>query len=81
MTYEILVTKEAEDDINRLDSVVKKRIKKGLIKLSTNPQFFGKRLTGSKEHRFRIGKYRVIFDLYGKKILILRIGHRREIYK
>lgn len=81
MAYEILVTQKAEDDLKKFDPVVKKRIKKGLIKLSSSPQFFGKRMVGSKNFRFRIGSYRVIYELHGKKTVILRIGHRREIYK
>jgi mRNA interferase RelE/StbE len=31
--------------------------------------------------RFRIGDYRVVFDLEGAEIVVLRVGHRREIYK
>lgn len=31
-------------------------------------------------HKLRIGDYRVIFTLAGSNVLILRIGHRREIY-
>jgi mRNA interferase RelE/StbE len=33
------------------------------------------------EYRFRIGDYRVIFDIKGSEIVILRVGHRREIYR
>lgn len=34
------------------------------------------------EFRFRIGDYRVIFDVESKrKIIILTIGHRRDIYR
>ena len=32
-------------------------------------------------YRFRIGDYRVVFDIDGSEIIILRIGHRRELYK
>jgi mRNA interferase RelE/StbE len=32
-------------------------------------------------YRFRIGDYRAIFDIDGENIVILRIGHRRDIYK
>ena len=32
-------------------------------------------------YRFRIGDYRIIFDIDGNDIVILKIGHRREIYK
>jgi len=41
------------------------------------------RLTESKlgTYRFRIGDYRAIFDLEGNEIVVLRVGHRRDIYK
>lgn len=32
-------------------------------------------------YRFRIGDYRIIFDIDGKMITILSIGHRRDIYR
>ena len=32
-------------------------------------------------YRFRVGEYRVIFDLEGSEIVILRVGHRKEIYR
>lgn len=48
-----------------------------------NPLLFAKRLknldTGS--YRFRIGNYRAIFDILKQKIVVLRIGHRSEIYR
>ncbi|TKB76764.1 MAG: hypothetical protein E8D45_05755 [Nitrospira sp.] len=28
-----------------------------------------------------MGDYRVVFDLVGEEIVVLRVGHRREIYK
>ncbi|HJH28326.1 MAG TPA: hypothetical protein C5S51_01315 [Methanosarcinaceae archaeon] len=30
---------------------------------------------------FRIGEYRAIFDIDGGNIVILRLGHRKNIYK
>ncbi len=32
-------------------------------------------------YRFRIGDYRVVFDLEGEEIVVLRVGHRKDIYK
>ncbi|RZN73823.1 MAG: hypothetical protein EF807_00235 [Candidatus Methanolliviera hydrocarbonicum] len=32
-------------------------------------------------YRFRMGDCRVIFDMESENIVILRIGHRRSIYK
>lgn len=33
------------------------------------------------QYRFRIGDYRVIFDLEDETLVILAVGHRREIYR
>ena len=41
------------------------------------------RLTDSKlgEYRIRVGNYRIIFDLENDTLVILKVGHRRDIYK
>ncbi len=48
-----------------------------------NPLEFTERLTDSTvgQWRFRIGNYRVIFDVLKDKIIILKVGHRRDIYR
>ncbi len=33
------------------------------------------------EYRFRVGDFRIIFDLDGDNLVILRVGHRREVYR
>jgi mRNA interferase RelE/StbE len=32
-------------------------------------------------YRFRVGDYRVIFDMEGEEIVVLRVGHRSHIYR
>jgi len=58
-------------------------VKIGLEKLLSNPTFFATKLVDESlgQHRYRIGDYRVIFDVEGNNIVILRVGHRREIYR
>ena len=50
----------------------------------SDPRAHGKSLKGNRhgEWRYRIGDYRVIADIQDDKVLILvlEIGHRREIY-
>lgn len=48
-----------------------------------NPLDFAERLTdyGVGEWRFRIGDYRIIFDVEDDTIIILKVGHRKDIYK
>jgi mRNA interferase RelE/StbE len=31
--------------------------------------------------KFRIGDHRVIYAILGDEVLVLRIGHRRDVYK
>lgn len=83
MAYQLLYTHTAHKDIKKLDVVAKKRIKKKLEEYVLNPLHFAKRLVNNAigSYRFRVGNYRVVFDMDKDKIVILRIGHRREIYK
>lgn len=48
-----------------------------------NPLQFADFLTDHRlgQFRFRIGDYRVVFDMEGEVLTILAVGHRREIYK
>jgi len=83
MGYELIYTKNAYRDIKKLDRVAQKKLAKALKRLSEKPFFYAQKLVLSQlgGYRFRIGNYRVIFDVDGKKIIILRIGHRKEIYR
>lgn len=83
MVFKLLYTKSAFKDIQKLDSVAKKKIKKKIEAYSKNPLSFAKKLVSPLigNYRWRIGNYRVVFDIDKNKIIILRIGHRREIYK
>lgn len=81
--YKLLYTKRALKDIQKLDIVVQKKIEKALKKLKQNPVIYSIKLLDKRlgSYRFRIGDHRVIFDLEGNKIIILRVGHRDKIYK
>lgn len=83
MRYQLIYTKRAAKDIKRLDTVVRKRIKIALENLTLDPLAVSKKLTNSKigSYRFRVGDYRIVFDINGSRIIILRVGHRREIYR
>ena len=83
MTYKLVYTRTAAKDIQKLDIVVKKKIKKKLEEYSKNPHFYAKKLISKTigTYRWRIGNYRVVFDINGNNIVILRVGHRREIYR
>ena len=73
------------DDIPSLSEAARRRIRKAIEeKLSSNPVEFGKPLRYSFKgaRRLRVGDYRVIYRLeLPDLVLILKIGHRREVYE
>ena len=83
MIYRLFYTRRAERDIKKLESDTKDRIGKALLRYSEEPLRFAEKLSDPTlgEYRFRIGDYRVVFDVEGDEIIVLRVGHRREIYK
>lgn len=83
MSYCLAYTQRAIKDIGRLDANVKKRIGNTLLRFIDNPLQHAEPLTDSDlgSYRFRIGDYRVIFDIEGNDVVVLRVGHRKEIYK
>ncbi len=83
MKYRLVYTHRAIKDIDTLDTSVKQRIGKTLQRYEQNPLAHAEPLKQSElgSYRFRIGDYRVVFDLEGPEIIVLRVGHRRDIYK
>ena len=81
--FRLVFTDRARRDIEQLDTLARKRIGKSICALESGPLAKSKKLIESKlgTFRYRIGDYRVIFDLHGKDVVILRVGHRREIYR
>lgn len=83
MKYRLLYTQRAAKDIERLDRKVRERIGKTLLRYAHDPLNHAERLTQPQvgSYRFRVGDYRIVFDIDGDQVVVLRVGHRREIYK
>ena len=79
--YTLVYTKSAAADIGKLDTLSKKRLGKKIIEWRQDPVSKSRKLTNSKigGYRYRVGDYRVVFDVIGLKVIILRVGHRKEI--
>jgi mRNA interferase RelE/StbE len=83
VAFEFVYTRRAREDIETLDSIARKRLGKKLLLLQETPLKLSRKLVHGAigSYRYRVGDYRVVFDLDGRRIVILRIGHRREIYR
>ncbi|HLF13519.1 MAG TPA: type II toxin-antitoxin system RelE/ParE family toxin [Bacteroidota bacterium] len=83
MVYNLGYKKSVKRDLKQLSKSEVSRIldliEKTLVKNpESNPVLKGK-FAGLR--KFRMGDYRVIYSIVGTEIWILRIGHRRDVYK
>jgi mRNA interferase RelE/StbE len=89
MAWKIELLNEAERDIDKLDFQVGRRILKFLyqrVAVLDDPRSIGVALTGVEfghYWKYRVGDYRIVCDIQDKKVivLVLRVGHRREVYR
>jgi mRNA interferase RelE/StbE len=85
MRYAIIFTHPARKQLLKLPSAVQGRIGDAIDGLSAHPRPHGvETLTGLKDtYRIRIGDYRVVYAIRDDELLILviRIGHRRDVYR
>jgi len=83
MAYSIIYHAEIAKDISGLPKNIKSRIKKAvenrlLIDLIKYGQPLRRSLQGYR--KLRVGDYRVIYKIEKNNIIILKIGHRKDVY-
>ena len=64
----------------KLTAQARQRIDARLMEFATSGKGEVKRLKGRQGSRLRVGDWRVIFYEEGGSIIIVAVGHRREIY-
>ena len=78
-------TPRALKDLRGIDCVAAKQIMKKLAFYieAPNPLTYAKKLIDfdDGDYRFRVGVYRIVFDASDTKLTILRIQHRRDVYR
>lgn len=75
---------EVARDISGLPQNIKLRIRKAIEdRLILDPVRFGEPLRRSLSgfRKLRVGDYRVIYQVQEQTVIILKIGHRRDVYK
>lgn len=82
--YKLIFSPQADKERRKLPLNIQLTIIRKLqyFLSADNPLVFASRLKDHElgNYRFRIGDYRVIFDVEGETIIILTLGHRRDIY-
>lgn len=85
MKYQIVITKNAKKDIDKLAPQIRKRIKAKLVFYISSPDPLASATTlkesSAGQYRWRVGVYRIIFDVYKDNIVLLKVKHRRVAYR
>lgn len=85
MSFEFIFTKKAVSDMAHMDTVVKKRVAKKIQQLTVYDELtaIAKPLSGNLIglHRIRIGQYRLICEILKDEVVVLRVQHRKDIYR
>lgn len=78
-----IFTHTAEDQFDRLTRLNRKRIaiKMRFYASQPDPLQFAEPLTGSNEYRFRIGDYRIMFEVLHDAMWVTAIKRRDEAYR
>jgi mRNA interferase RelE/StbE len=85
MAYEIVVQPSAARELRKLPREMRKRIGRKIDELASEPRPPDAKVLQGNEGflRVRVGDYRIVYTIREKTliVLIVRIGHRREIYR
>jgi mRNA interferase RelE/StbE len=89
MAWSVELAETAERELAKLDAQHRKRILKFLhqrVATLDDPRGIGEALHGSEFGefwRYRVGDYRLICKIEDDRVLVLvlRVGHRKEIYR
>ena len=89
MAWKIDFDPRADRELSRLDGQVTRRITRFLherVASLENPRSIGEALKGTEYGdlwKYRVGDYRIIASIEDKlvRILVVRIGNRREVYR
>lgn len=84
MEYTLFIERSAQKSLSKIDTQDKVKIEDAIEALALDPRpANSKKLTGRDAYRIRIGNYRVIYEVDDGKLIILvvRVGHRKDVYR
>jgi mRNA interferase RelE/StbE len=84
MAYTVRLKPRAERELDRLPTGLARRIWGKLLELEGEPRPPGSsKLEGSDGYRIRVSDHRVVYQIddRARTVEIVRIAHRREVYR
>ena len=83
--YQIEFSRQADRQFRNLPSQIQQRLKSRIDSLAATPRPHGsEKLSGADQlYRIRVGDYHIVYAVENDRLLILvvKVGHRREVYR
>lgn len=82
--YKLLIKPSAVKELEALPTKDRRKVVTKIEALATEPRPHGcEKLSGQEHYRVRQGDYRVVYgiDEGARTVLIVKIGHRRDVYR
>jgi len=85
MEYRVEVVASAKKSLKNIESLYIPKIIQRIDLLKVNPRHYGSQKMSGYEttYRTRVGKYRIIYEIYDQKVLVIvvSIDHRKDVYR
>jgi mRNA interferase RelE/StbE len=82
--YEVILSNRAEKRLSRLRAGEYERVLRAVMSLAEDPRPRNcHKLQGREGWRIRVGDYRVIYEVddTAQEVLVVAIGHRKDVYR
>jgi len=83
-SYEVLIKRSAAKELEALPTKDRRRIATKIRTLANDPRPPGvEKLSGEEKYRIRQGDYRLLYaiDHAARQVTVVKIGHRRDVYR
>ena len=83
-SYRLLIKPSAAKELEAVPVRDRRRIARKIQRLASKPRPTGtEKLSGQEKYRLRQGNYRVLYSVDDAQpaVVIVRIGHRRNVYR
>jgi mRNA interferase RelE/StbE len=80
--YTLVITRSFFKDLQKIARAEQIRIRKVLTEIESDP-YKGRRVVSADigQYRWRVGNYRIRYDIFGNEVVILRVIKREDVYR
>ena len=80
--FRLVITRSFFKDLQKINKADQIRVRKVLTEIEADP-YKGRKVLAAEigQYRWRIGNYRIRYDIFGNEAVILRVVKREDVYR